>query len=206
MNTSPLLNRRTAGSLLIGAMLSPAAACGQAQTGAPPAERVLRPLDAASLADVLPARGGVSQLVWSRDSSRQVPGSWSEVVSAAVRGFDLVVVDVPRHLGDTGAELVGRSVLTLVVVPEEIAAVAAARQVLATVSPRAPAVALVSVARPAGIGTSAVEEALGMPALARVRPDRRVRPAVDQGRGPGRSRSLRRAAGTVLDAVGLERS
>jgi secretion/DNA translocation related CpaE-like protein len=163
-------------------------------------------LDAASLADVLPARGGVSQLVWSRDSSRQVPGSWSEVVSAAVRGFDLVVVDVPRHLGDTGAELVGRSVLTLVVVPEEIAAVAAARQVLATVSPRAPAVALVSVARPAGIGTSAVEEALGMPALARVRPDRRVRPAVDQGRGPGRSRSLRRAAGTVLDAVGLEPS
>jgi secretion/DNA translocation related CpaE-like protein len=161
-------------------------------------------LDAASLADVLPTRLGVTQLVWSRDSSRHVPDSWTEVVSAAVRGFDLVVVDVPRHLGDTGSELVGRSVLTLVVVPEEIAGVAAARQVLAAVTPRAPSVALVSVARPGGIGAGAVEEALDMPALARVRPDRRLRPALDQGRGPGRSRSLRRAAGAVLDAVGLE--
>ena len=163
-------------------------------------------LDAASLADVLPSRLGVTQLAWSRDSPRQVPDSWTEVMSAAVRGFDLVVLDVPRHLGDTGSELVGRSVLTLVVVPEEIAAVAAARRVLAAVVPRAPSVALVSVARPSGIGVGAVEEALGMPTLARIRPDRRLRPAIDQGRGPGRSRSLRRAAGTVLDAVGLEPS
>lgn len=48
MNTPALLSRRSAGSLLIGAMLSPAAACGQAQTvppGAPPAKL----LDAAAL-------------------------------------------------------------------------------------------------------------------------------------------------------------
>jgi secretion/DNA translocation related CpaE-like protein len=163
-------------------------------------------LDAASLAEVLPTHHGVTHLAWARDSPRQVPDSSTDVVSAAVRGFDLVVADLPRHLGAAGPEVVGRSVLTLVVVPEEIAAVAAARQVLAAVVPRAPSVGLVSVARPAGIGVGAVEDALGMPALARIRPDRRLRAAVDQGRGPGRSRSLQRAAGAILDAVGLERS
>jgi secretion/DNA translocation related CpaE-like protein len=163
-------------------------------------------LDAASLTDVLPQHAGVTHLAWGRGSRREVPESWTEVVSASVRAFDLVAVDVPRHLGATGAEIVGRSVLTLVLVPEEISAVAAAGHVIADIAPRAPAVGLVCVARPSGIGQGAVEEALGLPALARVRPDRRLRPAVDQGRGPGRSRSLRRAAGTVLDTVGLERS
>ncbi|KAA1380770.1 septum site-determining protein Ssd [Aeromicrobium fastidiosum] len=163
-------------------------------------------LDASSLADVLPARDGVAQLVWARGSLRQVPDAWPEVVSAAVRGFDLVAVDVPRHLGVTGAELVGRSVLTLVVVPEEIAAVAAARRVVDEVRLRAPTVGLVTVRRPHGLGAAAVEEALDLPSVARLRPDRRLRAAVDQGQGPGRCRSLGRAAAAVLDAVGLDRS
>jgi len=163
-------------------------------------------LDAASLTDVLPACHGVSHLAWTRDSPRRLPGSWPAVMSAAVRGFDVVAVDVPRHLDDVAAELIGRSVLTLLVVPEEIASVAAARHTLAAVSRAAPASGLVSVARPAGLGRAAVEEALGMPVMARIRPDRRLRGAVDRGQGPGRSRSLRRAADTVLDALGLERS
>ncbi|KQX73890.1 septum site-determining protein Ssd [Aeromicrobium sp. Root472D3] len=161
-------------------------------------------IDATSLVDVLPSHAGVQHLTWTRGSDRRVPDAWSEVVSAAVRGFDLVAVDVPRHLDVSGAEIVGRSVLTLVVVPEEIAAVSAARRVLAEVSTRAPSVGLVTVARRSGIGRGAVEEALGVRSLARVRPDHGVRSAVDQGRGPGRSRSLRRVAGAVLDAVGVE--
>jgi len=161
-------------------------------------------LDAASLADVLPSHHGVSSLGWTRASPRRLPGSWPAVLSAAVRGFDLVAVDVPRHLGEAGGEIVGRSVLTLVVVPEEVAAVAAAGQVLAGLRRAAPSVGLVSVRRPSGIGVAAVEEALEMPVLARVRPDRRVRSALDHGHGPGRSRSLRRASGIVLDALGLE--
>jgi len=163
-------------------------------------------LEASSLADVLPTRAGVSHLAWSRDSPRRLPGSWPTVLSAAVRAFDLVAVDVPRHLGEVGADMVGRSVLTLVVVPEEIAAVAASRRVLEEVHRCAPSVGLVSVARASGIGASAVEDALEMPVLARIRPDRRLRGAVDRGHGPGRSRSLGRAAGAVLDAIGLERS
>jgi secretion/DNA translocation related CpaE-like protein len=162
-------------------------------------------LDAASLAEVLPARGGISHLAWARDSARRLPGSWPAVLSAAARGFDLVAVDIPRHLGEAGAEMVGRSVLTLLVVPEEIAAVAASQQMLAEVRRCAPSIGVVSVGRPSGIGAAAVEEALGMPVIARIRPDRRLRGAVDHGHGPGRSRALRRASAAVLDTLGLER-
>lgn len=161
-------------------------------------------VDTGSLVEVLPRHRGVSTLSWSRDERGPLPESWPGVLSAAVRGFDLLAVDVPRHLDDQAAELVGRSVLTLLVVPEEIGAVAAARGVLSRARRSAPAVALICVARPGGIGSAAVSEVLGLPVLARLRHDRRIRGAIDRGYGPGRSRALRRAATTVLDTLGLE--
>jgi hypothetical protein len=45
-----------------------------------------------------------------------------------------------------------------------------------------------------------------MPVLARIRPDQRLRAAVDRGLGPGGSRRLRRAAATVLGTLGLDGS
>jgi secretion/DNA translocation related CpaE-like protein len=161
-------------------------------------------LDAGSLGDVLPARDGVSHLTWAHGTPRRLPRAWPTVLSAAVRAFDLVAIDLPRHLGEAGGEIVGRSVLTLLVVPEEIAAASAARHVATELRHSAPSVGLVTVSRPSGIGPGAVEDALEMPVLARIRPDRRLRAAIDRGRGPGRSRSLRRASETILDALGLE--
>ncbi|MET1037710.1 MAG: septum site-determining protein Ssd [Aeromicrobium sp.] len=163
-------------------------------------------VDAASLTDVVPVHRGVSSLSWTAGTSRSLPRAVPSVLDAAVRGFDLVAVDVPRHLDAAGAEIVGRSVLSVLLVPEEIAAVAAARHVLAGLHGCAPAIGLVSVARRGGIGPGALVEALKMPVLARVRPDRRVRGAVDRGLGPGSSRRLRRAADAVLDALGLDRA
>ena len=161
-------------------------------------------VDAGSLAGVLPEHRGVSSLSWGPGSRRALPGAVSSVLDAAVRGFDVVVVDVPRHLDAAGVEIVGRSVLTAVLVPEEIAAVAAARHVLDRLRGCAPAIGLVTVGRRGGIGPGAVAEAVDLPVLARLRPDRRLRGAIDRGLGPGGSRRLRRAADTVLDALGLE--
>lgn len=160
-------------------------------------------VEAGSLADVLPQRRGVSSLTWG-SGARVLPESLSAVLDAAVRGFDLVAVDVPRELGTTGVEIIGRSVLTLLLVPEEIASVAASRHVLAELRQCAPAMGLVSVGRRGGIGSEAVAEALELPVLARLRPDRALPGAIDRGQGPGRSRRLRRTAGTILDALGLE--
>ncbi|MCW2840967.1 MAG: hypothetical protein JWR55_2450 [Aeromicrobium sp.] len=160
-------------------------------------------VDAGTLAGVLPVHRGVSSLSWATGAPRALPASVPSVLDAAVRGFDLVAVDVPRHLEAAGAETVGRAVLTVLLVPEEIAAVAAARHVLAGVRGCTESVGLVCVARRAGIGSAAVSEALEMPVLARIRPDQRLRAAVDRGWGPGGSRRLRRAAATVLDTLGL---
>lgn len=163
-------------------------------------------IDTGSLVEVLPQQRGVSVLSWTRDERGPLPGSWPGVFSSAARGFDLVVVDLPRYLDEAAVGLVGRSVLTIVVVPEEIGAASAARRVVASVARSAPAVALVSAARRSGIGPDAVSDAVGLPVLARLRRDRHLRGAIDRGYGPARSRPLRRTADTVLDALGLSRS
>lgn len=161
-------------------------------------------VDAGSLAGVLPVHRGVASLSWATGVRRELPEAVPSVLDAATRGFDVVAVDVPRRLDAVGAEIVGRSVLTALLVPEEIASVAAARQVVSLLDGCAPAIGLISAARPSGIGPAALSDALEMPVLARLRPDRRVRGAVDRGLGPGSSRRLRRAADAVLDALGLE--
>jgi secretion/DNA translocation related CpaE-like protein len=160
-------------------------------------------LSAGALTDVLPVHRGVASLSWRTAARGPLPESVPAVLGAALRGFDLVVADVPRHLGRHGPEIVGRSVLTVVLVPEEVCGVAAARRVVDALRRLAPSVAAVTVARPGGTGPGPVAEAVGVPVLARLRPDRRARAGVDRGQGPGRSRSSRRAASSVLDALGL---
>ncbi len=163
-------------------------------------------IDATSLGSALPFHRGVATLGWAAGADRTLPSSLPGVLDATIKGFDVVVLDVPRRPDDTAAELLGRSVLSLVLVPEEIASVAAARHVLARVGALAPSTGLVSVARRGGIGAAAVADAVEMPVMARLRQDRRLRGAVDRGHGPGGSRPTRRVVEAVLDALGLERA
>jgi secretion/DNA translocation related CpaE-like protein len=162
------------------------------------------PVAAESLAEVLPRRDGLATLSWGRDGPDEVPAALGGVLAAAVRGFDLVVADVPRHLEPAGAELVARSVLTVVVVPEEVRAVGSTRRVLERLEPHTSSVAVVSAARSGGLGRQAVAEGLGRPVVARFRHDRHIRTAVDHGHGPGRSRPARGVATAVLDLLGLD--
>jgi secretion/DNA translocation related CpaE-like protein len=161
-------------------------------------------LSAGSLADVLPVHHGVSTLSWDRSATAVLPDAVPSVLTAAVRGFDLVIADVPRHLDEFGADIVGRSVLSVLVVAEDICGVGAARHVLDRLQRLASSIAVISVSRPGGIGPAAVSDALGLPVLARHRVDRRIRVAVDRGYGPRRSRTARRTATTLLDTLGLD--
>ena len=161
-------------------------------------------LSAGSLADVLPVHHGVSTLSWDRSRHGAAATAVPSVLTAAVRGFDLVVADVPRHLDGFGVDIVGRSVLSVLVVAEDICGVGAARHVLDGLQQAASSIVVVSVGRPGGIGPAAVSDALGLPVLARHRVDRRIRAAVDRGLGPGRSRAARRTASAMLDTLGLE--
>lgn len=160
-----------------------------------------------SLADVLPRHRGLATVSWPAAAvDVSVPPAAGAVWSAAGRAFDLVVADAPRSVERDGwsQSVLAGSVLTVVVIGEDLTAVAAARRVAARARQASPSVVAVTVTRRGGLGSSAVEEAVGIPVVGRIRPRRSLRSAVDHGRGPLRSRSLRRAAADVLDLLGLD--
>lgn len=158
---------------------------------------------ASRLAGLLPRHQGVAVLACARDGAPVPVEVAPDVLAAAARAFDVVVGDVPRHLDALGAAVLARCEGAVVLVPEDVRCVAAARVVVGAVSAHVPRVLLVTVRRRGGVGSGPVAEALRLPVVARVSPDRRLRADVDHGRGPGRSRTLRRAAGQVLDVLGL---
>ena len=163
-------------------------------------------LSGESLADVLPRHQGLATVSWPATSPLvQVPAAADAVWAAATRAFDLVVADAPRGpaVDAWTSSLLAGSVLTVVVVADDLAGVGAARRLTQRLQVVSGSVAAVAVTRRGGLGRLAVEETIGVPVVAQVRPDRRLRRAVDHGRGPGGSRSLRRAAVDVLDLLGL---
>lgn len=161
-------------------------------------------VSAGSLAHVLPRRDGLATLTWSRDLPVGEPAALPAVLDAATRGFDLVVADLPRHPTASTLDVVGRAVCTVVLVPEETRALGAASALLGHLEEATSTLAVVGVARRGGIGPDLVSRGVGRPVLGRVHPDRGLRPAVEQGHGPRRSRTLRKGADVVLDLLGLE--
>jgi secretion/DNA translocation related CpaE-like protein len=160
-----------------------------------------RAVTARSLTDALPQAGNV----WVLTAGRAAEGDMESAVgllASARRGFDVVVCDVDRHLDSLGSELLAHALLTVVVVPEEVRSLAAAASVVRRVSAHAASLVVVTARRRPGLSRETVEAALGLPVVARMRPDRRLQEAIDHGIGPGRSVALRRAARPLLDLLG----
>lgn len=159
-------------------------------------------LPADGLVAALPAQDRLSFLTWGRDDP---PGAAlppvGAVLAAAARGFDVVIADVPRHLDPVGTEVLAASVLTVLVVSEDVRGIAAAGRVCAAAASGSAGFAILTVA--GSLGPDAVGDALGLPVLARWRSDRRIGLAVERGHGPQPTRQAGRAATAVLDAVGL---
>lgn len=159
-----------------------------------------------SLRQVLPSKAGVSTLSWDRGDPVDVAASSVHtVLAAAARAFDLVVADLPRRFDEVAEEILGRAVLTVLVVPEDIHALSASGRVLAQLQRHTGNIVLLTRARRGGIGASVVGETLGLPVLGRVRHERLLAANLDAGAGPGRSRTLRAGCRAVLDVLGLER-
>lgn len=156
---------------------------------------------AGELRSNLPVHRGLAQVSFGR-SSRSVLGA-GPVISAAVRGFDVVVADVPRHLDELGRELVSRSVLTVLVVPRRLGGVVAARALVERLGPLTDAVVVVTREGPGGMSRAAVAEEVGVPVLADLGHSRRLATDLEHGLGPMRARPVVGAARRVLDAVGL---
>jgi len=92
-------------------------------------------LSGRSLREAVPRRDGLGVLGWASAPSALDAGAVREALSAARRGHDTVVVDLPRS-GDLVAETVARCALVvLVVVPTVTGVAAAARWVAARPDP-----------------------------------------------------------------------
>lgn len=163
-----------------------------------------------SLRRALPKVGGLSMLSWDRGDLLTIPPeSMQSVLAAARRAHELIVVDVPRRFDDAAQEALIRSSLTLLVVPADVRAIAAATRLLNPLRELASDIRLVVRGPgPSGLDADVVCDTLVLPVAARMRSDPRLARSVDEGLGP----SLRRrspvaaAARAVLDSIVPPRS
>ncbi|WUH99239.1 CpaE-like family protein [Spirillospora sp. NBC_00431] len=148
-------------------------------------------LNTATLRETLPHSGDLSVLSWRR--GEPVPVSAEAVRSlfdAAVRGFDLVVVDVPRYPGDVGRAALRAADVTFLLVPAEVRATVAADGLAAALRRHTSDVRLVVQGpAPGGLTAAAVTQALDLPSAGSFERDRRLPAAIDEG---GLERACRR--------------
>ncbi|WP_182525453.1 septum site-determining protein Ssd [Nocardioides dongkuii] len=163
-------------------------------------------LSARSLREALPRRAGVGVLTWYAGTRAALPAfAVREALSAAQRGHDTVVVDLPRTGDPLTEEVAARCDLLLVVVTPTVAGVASAARLCARF-PDPGGVRLV--VRGRGLAAREVARATGAPVLVEMTDQRGLDEGIDLGLGPVRSRRgpLGRAAGAVLDRVALSRA
>lgn len=160
-------------------------------------------LSARALREALPRREQLAALTWRAGP----PGTLQafavrEVLSAAQRGHDFVVVDLPRTGDPLVDEVAARCDRLLVVVVPTVAGVASAVRVCAR-HPDPSRLRLV--VRGAGVDPQAIARATRIPVLTTMGDQRGLAEAIDLGLGPVRSRrgALGRAAGDALDQLAL---
>jgi secretion/DNA translocation related CpaE-like protein len=156
-------------------------------------------LSGRSLREAVPRREGLGVLGWPATPGSLDAGAVRQALSAARRGHDTVVVDLPRA-GHLVAETVARCALVaLVVRPSVTGVVAAARWVAAL--PDASRVGLV--VRGHGADPARVAALVGVPVVTTMSDQRGLVEALDLGLGPVRSRRgpLAAAAREVLAAT-----
>jgi secretion/DNA translocation related CpaE-like protein len=163
-------------------------------------------LSARALREALPRRDGLGVLTWYAGGT---PGLESfavrEALSAAQRGHDTVVVDLPRGGDPLVEEVVSRCERVLVLVVPSVAGVAAAGRLCARFADPA---RLRLVVRGSGIDPEEVARATGVGVLASMADQRGLAEAIDLGLGPVRSRRgpLGRTATEVLARLTMTRA
>ncbi len=160
-------------------------------------------LGSRSLRAALPRKNGLAVLTWSPGPTIDLDSaSVREALSAAQRGNDVVVVDLPRTVDDLTAEVVTRCDLLLVVTEASVAGVTAAAKVVSLLQGLTTGVGLAVRSGRGALPAAHVAAALRVPLVVEVPVQRRLAEQVDLGLGPVHARrsSLARAARTALAA------
>ncbi|WP_051218030.1 septum site-determining protein Ssd [Nocardioides insulae] len=156
-----------------------------------------------SLRDALPRRHDLRVLAWGAAEERKLPATVArEVLAAARRGHDTVVLDLPRAGDVVTADLRGRCDLVVIVVPPTITGVASSARIAAEL-PDAERLRLL--VRGRGADPAQIARAVGVPAVTSMTDQRGLRESIDLGLGPMRATRgpLARAAAEVLAHASL---
>jgi secretion/DNA translocation related CpaE-like protein len=158
-------------------------------------------LSARSLREALPHHDGLSVLTFPARRPAALPAfAVREVLSAASRGFDCVVLDLPRHGDAVIEETLARCDQLVLVSTLTVPAVTAASRVVARL-PQAVPTHLVTRGGAGNVSPTEVSRLLGVPLTCAMPDQRGLDEAINLGAGPLRSRrgSLARAARHCLD-------
>jgi secretion/DNA translocation related CpaE-like protein len=162
-------------------------------------------LAASALAEALPRLSDLAVLSWDRGDSSAAPAEAVQaVLGAGRRGHELVVVDLPRTVDDAVRAVLAEAGTTLLVVPAEVRAAAAASRVAGTVGLLAGDLrVVVRGPSPGGLAADAVARVLGLPLAGDLAAEddldadlERGRPPARRGRGP-----LARLCAGLLDEL-----
>ena len=165
-------------------------------------------LSARSLRDSLPRRGSLSVLTWPADGSASLqPFALREVLSAGARGFDCVVVDLPRRPGKVVDEVISRCDHVVLVTGLTVPAVASASRITRSLLADTASRHLVTRGGADGVTPDDAAAVLGMPLLLAMADQRGLDEAVNLGAGPLRSPRgrLARAARLAADRLLADR-
>lgn len=161
-------------------------------------------LGSRALRAALPHAGDVAVLGWGAGTRAVLdPPVAVQVLSAAQRGSEVVVVDLPRYADPASVELRLHCDSLVVLTGLTLPAVTAAARVVTTAVPAVPRSCLVARGRVAGLDPEAVSATLGVPLAAVMGDQRGLAESVDLGLGPLRSRRgpLARAARATLSRL-----
>ncbi|MGN9811125.1 septum site-determining protein Ssd [Micromonospora sp. BQ11] len=143
-------------------------------------------VDAPALVRALPRRGDLVMLSWDRGDPLPLPAeAMAATLDAARRGRDFVVVDCPRRLDDAAVTALQSVDRTLVVVPAELRATAAAARVVAAAAPHcADLSVVVRGPAPGRLKAAEVARALGLPLAGTLRPEPALCRGLERGEAP----------------------
>lgn len=161
-------------------------------------------LSSRSLREALPRAGRLSVLTWPTDRVATLQAfAMREVLSAARRGFEVVVIDLPRHRDAVIEETISRCDHVVLVSTLTVPGVSAAARVAHRLPERTPSRHLVTRGARTGVSPESVSRLLRIPLVASMGDQRGLDEAITLGAGPARSRRgpLARAARSVADAL-----
>lgn len=157
-------------------------------------------LSASSLRQALPTWAGVSLLSWGRAGAGRVDADpLASVLDAGERGFDLMVLDVPRWLDPATELALSRAHRTALVTSASVRGVAAAVRMGGVLGDRCAHLGVLTRRHPRGVAPEAAASAILLPSLGHLPHAPDVARRCEAGEGPALRGAYARAVRRVAD-------